>query len=348
MEVRVYNRNLYRLGTVENQTSLIWTRRFFKPGEFELHAPNTEKNHELFARGNLVSMKGAVEAGIVEDLEKEESDLKNEMTVKGRFLSSYMDRRTIKTVFTFSGKIEEAMFKLYAACTAIPNVQTADLKGFDDTISFQTSYKQLDVMEQKLSQQGLIGIRFRPDFDNHVIIFETFKGVDHSRSQSKNKRVIFSEDYNNLSNAIYKINDQSLKTCAIVGGSGEGTDRTLVTVGGGDGLDLREVFVDARDLTKEEGMTDAEYTALLKQRGQDALNGATLSESLECETEPSINFTYKEDYDLGDIVTVRKKNWGLYMDQRITELQEVYEYGGGYVVPTLGSPLPETIDWSDK
>lgn len=34
--------------------------------------------------------------------------------------------------------------------------------------------------------------------------------------------------------------------------------------------------------------------------------------------------------------------------QRITELQEVYEYGGMYVVPTMGDALPEKIDWSDK
>ena len=33
---------------------------------------------------------------------------------------------------------------------------------------------------------------------------------------------------------------------------------------------------------------------------------------------------------------------------RHPELQEVYEYGGMYVVPTMGDALPEKIDWSDK
>ncbi len=33
---------------------------------------------------------------MIEDIENEESDLKNEITAKGRFLSSYMDRRLIK------------------------------------------------------------------------------------------------------------------------------------------------------------------------------------------------------------------------------------------------------------
>ena len=158
--------------------------------------------------------------------------------------------------------------------------------------------------------------------------------------------MIFSEDYNNLNNAIYKYNSKNLKTFAIVGGQGEGDARSYYELGGGEGYDLREVFVDAKDLNPE-GMTAAQYKAALLQRAQETLNESIVSESLECETEAAINFTYKKDYDLGDIVTVRKKKWNLYMNQRITELSEVYEYGGMTVVPTFGDPLPEKIKWDE-
>ena len=87
-------------------------------------------------------------------------------------------------------------------------------------------------------------------------------------------------------------------------------------------------------------------TALL-QRAQETLNASIVAETLECETEAAINFAYKEDYELGDVVTVRKKKWNLYMNQRITELSEVYEYGGMTVVPTFGDPLPEKIKWDE-
>lgn len=345
MEIRIYDSNLYRIGQIENQTSMIWTRRYFEAGDFELHAPITDKNLSLLKAGNIISMKGSKEAGVIEDIEKEESDVKNEITVKGRFLNAYMDRRVLKTVINYSGKIEDAVRYLYAQCAEIPLVEVADPVGYDDIISFQTMFKNLLEVENNLSKAGLIGIRFRPDFLNHKIIFETYKGTDHSTAQGTRNRVIFSESYNNLSNAIYKYNDQALKTVAIVGGEGEGASRKLITVGSGEGLNLREIFVDAADVSSD-GLTTEAYEAALKQRGTDALNSAITSESLECETEPTINFTYKEDYDLGDIVTVKKKKWGLLMNQRITVCQEVYEYGGGYVVPTLGSPLPESIDWS--
>lgn len=346
MEIRIYRPDLYRAGQIENHTSLIWTRKFYEPGNFELHAPITEKNLALLQPGYIVSKKGSDEAGVIEDVEKEESDIKNEITVKGRFLSSYMDRRLIKNTVNFSGPVEVAMRQLLTAAVPIPGVSLGTLNGFPETVEFQATMKNLLAYETKLAKSGAIGYRFRPDFVNHCIYFETYQGTDRTISQGVNNRVIFSESYNNLNNAIYKYNDQKYKTLVIVGGEGEGAARKYITVGSGEGLDLREVFVDAKDVSSD-GLTAAEYEAALTQRAYEELAVDIVSESLECETEAEVNFKYKTNYDLGDIVTVKKKKWNLFMNQRLTELQEVYEYGGMYVVPTMGDPLPETIDWGE-
>lgn len=346
MEIRIYNRELYRIGQMENQTSLIWTRKYYEPGNFEIHAPITDENLSLLMPGNLIGKKGSGEAGVIESVEKEESDIKNEITVKGRFLSSYMERRLVKNTVNFSGTIENGMRQLLAGAALLPLVELGALNNFPEKIQFQVTMKNLLSCETKLSRAGAIGYRFRPDFKARKIIFETYQGKNRTFRQNENNRIIFSEDYNNLNNAVYKYNDQNLKTYAIVGGQGEGENRIYYELGGGTGLDLREVFVDARDINPTE-MTDSQYRAALLQRAQEVLNEAIVTESLECETEATVNFTYKEDYDLGDIVTVRKKRWGLNMDQRITELQEVYEYGGMTVIPTLGDPMPETIKWDE-
>lgn len=342
MEVRIYGRDLYRKGQIENQTSLIWTRKFYEPGTFELHAPITDENLYLLQKDNIIGKKGSAEAGIIEDIEKEESDIKNEITVKGRFLSSYMDRRLIKKTVNFSGKTEVAMRQLYSGVVPLPLVELGNLNGFPESVEFQVTMKNLLTYESKLSRAGAIGFRFRPDFRERKIVFETYQGKDRTFNQHENNRVIFSESYNNLNNAIYRYNNQNLKTFAIVGGQGEGDARTYYELGGGEGYDLREIFVDAKDINPD-GLTAAQYKAALLQRAQEALNDAIASETLESETDAAINFVYKEDYDLGDIVTVRKKKWNLYMNQRITELSEVYEYGGMTVVPTFGDPLPEKI-----
>lgn len=346
MEIRIYNTDMNLQGIVENQTSLIWTRKYSEPGCFELYAPITEENRKLLKRGNLVFKRGGVEAGIIEDLKLEENSTKNEITAKGRFLSAYMERRLIHKTISFSGKVEEAMRELLANSEEIPRVELGTLQGFDATVEFQATYKNLLTYEKKLAKSANLGMRFRPDFNRKRIRFEIYAGVNRTVSQGVNNRVIFSETYNNLNNAIYRENDQTYKNVVYVGGEGEGDARVVVKVGDASGLELREMFLDAKDIRSDD-LTEEEYITLLQQRGREVLKENEVSQSFECDTGADVNFVYGVNYDLGDIVTVKKKGWEITQDLRITEIQEVYEYGGMKVVPTLGTPLPETIDWSD-
>jgi hypothetical protein len=342
VEIRVYDRELAYKGSLENQTSLIWRRKYYEAGDFEIHAPITPKNLELLKAGNIITKRGSVEAGVIGDVENEESDIKNEVTRKGKFLSSYFDRRLIKSTVNFSGKIEVAMRQLVNEVIPIPRVQLGELQGFPETAEFQVTMKQLDSFLTKLAKSGTLGFRLRPDFRQKALYFEVYKGTDRTISQGINSRVIFSEGYENLNNAIYRYNDQLQKTCAIVGGEGEGAARVFITVGGGTGLDLREVFVDARD-ARSEGLTTEQYTAVLRQRGLEMLAESIAYESIECETNADINFKYLEDYDLGDVVSIKKRSWDIAFNQRITELTEVYQYGNMFVVPTFGDPMPEKL-----
>ena len=346
MEIRIYNSEMDFQGVIENQTSLIWTRKYFEPGTFELYIPITADNLRLTKRSNLVWMKGSDEAAVIEDRKLEESDTRNEITVKGRFLSSYMDRRLIKGTVNFSGKVEVAMRQLFSGVTKIPRVELGVLQGFEDIVEFQVTWKNLLAYEEKLARSAGLGFRFRPDFNAKQIYFEVYRGVDRTAAQGLHNRVIFSEDYNNLNNTIYRENDQSYKNVAFVGGEGEGSARTVVQVGNVTGLELRELFVDAKDL-RQESLTTAQYKETLITRGNEKLAENIVSGSFECDTGADVNFRYKENYNLGDLVTVRKKAWGITTDQRITEVQEVYEYGGRRIEPTFGNSLPETIDWSD-
>jgi len=346
MEVRVYDREMEFQGIIENQTSLIWTRKYFEPGVMEIHVPITNDSLWLTRKGNLIWMRGCNEAAVIEDRKLEESGRRNEITVKGRFLSSYMDRRLIKGTVNFNGKVEVAMRQLLSGVTAIPRVRLGKLQGYEETVRFQATYKNLLSYEEKLAKSAGLGFRFRPDFDAKEIYFEVYRGKDRTSGQGANNRVVFSENYNNLNNAIYRENDQLYKNVAYVGGAGEGVARTIVQVGGAAGLDLREIFVDARDLAQDD-LTQEEYIEALKTRGREKLREAAASSSFECDTRADINFRYRENYDLGDVVTVRKKAWGITEEKRITEAREVYEYGGRKIEPTFGDSLPEAIDWSD-
>lgn len=350
MEVRIYDMQMNFKGLIEDQTSVLWNRSYFGNGSFELYCPVTPNNQGLLQVGYLVWMRGAVEAGVIEELITEQNAYKNQITAKGRFLDSYMSRRLIRPTYNAQNElVETSMRTLLTNAESIPLVQLGAVQGFTETVSFQATYKNLLDYEIKLAKYANIGFRFRPDFTNKTITFELFKGLDRSVNQSDRNRVIFSEQYNNIAEAKYSVNTQLMKTVCYVGGQGEGASRTFVIAGDDTltGLNRREVYINASDI-QPDGLTTAEYEAALLQRGVNELQHDSLAHSFECVTEANGNFQYKVNYDLGDIVTIRKDNWGLSQDLRLTALTEVYEYGAMKVSPTFGNPLPETIDWSDN
>ena len=352
MEIRFYTREMEFIGVTENQSSLIWTRRYDTPGEFELHAPITDYNLQLMQRENLVWIKGKKDCGSIEDLEITEGSEEAEIIAKGRFTPAYMDRRLIKSTVNFSGTYEDAMYYLPTICEEIPLVEYAEPSGITDEVTFQATYKNLLDYEEKLASAAGYGFRYAPDFENQVLTFEVYQGTDRSMEQDDVPRVIFSDEYANLESVSYRVNDQCYKNVAYVGGEGEGSERTYITVAldgyeDAEGMDLRELFVDAKDISSED-LTEDEYLAELMQRGLEKLEENAFSESVECDTEPDGNFKYEDDYDIGDIVTVRKSSWGIEKSLRLTEMQEVYESEARSLVPIFGDPLPETVDWSDE
>ena len=349
MEVRVYSQDLRFQGVCENQTSVIWTRRYFTAGCFEIHAPITEANVNLFRLNNLVWLREALEAGVIEDLSYQQTNNTNEITVKGRFLESYMDRRIIYPTFNFSGKIEVGMRNLLSSISdAIPYVELGELQGFDEEGTFQVTWKDLLTSEQKLAQSVNFGFRFKPDFNRRKIHFDIYKGLNRVRSQHVISFAEFSDEYNNIDSATFSTNNQLEKCVAYVAGEGEGANRTIVMVGfsGSEGYDCKLIYVGAREITSD-GLTPEQYQAALIQRGKEKLDENIKYQSLECVTIPLGNFKYKTDYDLGDIVTTRKNNWSISQDLRITEIKEIYEHGSMQVEPTLGIALPTTLNMED-
>ncbi len=348
MEIRIYDSNMDFQGIIENQRSLLWNRQYNETGSFEMHVPVTQYTINLLQIGNLVWKRGAVDAGIIEELRIEEDYDTNEIIASGRFLTAYMDRRLVRPTVNFSGLAEAGMRQILSGAVAIPRVQLGTLQRFAEAIEFQATYKNLLSMEQKIAKQAQFGFRFRPDFTAKTITFEVYKGVDRSMGQSDRARVIFSEDFRNLNKAVYEENDQVYSNVCYVGGKGEGASRVIVTVGdtSSTGLARRELFLNASDISDTD-LTDAQYREKLRQRGRDKLAECARYNSVECEAIPYGNFEYLKDYDLGDIVTIKKESWDIAQNLRLSGVTEVYENGMQTIQPVFGEPVPVTANWEE-
>ena len=341
IEVRIYTASMDFSGIVDNFSSLQWNRKYSEPGSFELHCPITEANTALLHRGSLVWKKGAKEAGVIEYLKMEETANKAEITAKGRFLSSYMDRRLIRPFYACYGKKAEiAIREIYSNAEPIPLVELGEVQGYMETVTFQATYQNLLAKVEEICSGMATGFRFRPDFVNKKIVFELYRGLDHSVTQSDRERVIFSDSFANLNSATYEENEQIYKNICYVGGQGEGSDRTIVEVGdtNSTGLERRESFLSATDV-RNDSISDSQYKEALKQRGNAALSNSILASSFDASVNPNGNFRYLEDYDLGDIVTVQKEAYGITQNLRITEISEVYENGIYKIEPKFGEGL---------
>lgn len=346
-EINIYDSYLNRLGTIDNFQSLIWTRKYLTSGNFELHAPLTVDNFKILKVENIIGRKDSLEAGVIEGVVYKEEKNALKIICKGRFLSSYLDRRLLKKTYNFNGKVEQAMHNLINKVVAIPLLELASLKNFDEKINFQVTYKNLLNTLVKLAKGSSLGFRIVPNFITKKLLFEVYKGKDRTINQDVNNHVVFSEEYGNLLNTNLIVNTKLIKTFAVVGGEGEREERVIVEVGGGSGLELREIFVDAKSIRRD-NLNLVAYQQKLRQKGEEILKKNALIESFDFQILPNANFIYKRDYDLGDIVTISKKSWNIKQNKRITEIQEVYENGGVIINLTLGNTLPEVIDWEDK
>ncbi len=326
--------------------SLRWRPMYDKPGEFELHT--SPSLFTMVEPGQLILRPDRRKETVkVEGKEIENGDL----IITGRFLSAVLEDAGIRTLYNFDCTIEAAMRQLveeqYNRVTRTLPMKLATAGGFPATIQCQVSLKNLLTVLQAMAKAGGLGFRVYADPTEQCLFFEVYEGTDRTESQDENERVTFSNVYFNIVKPHYTENEANYKNYAIVCGAGEGMSRTIVDVDRTNGEDRRELLVDARDLSQGD-QTAAQYEAALTQRGHDKLDEHNRIQSFEAGIKSSSQFRYRVDWNLGDIVTGRQTEWGVAMNQRITEVEEVFENDTMSVTPTLGTPAPETYNLEDN
>ena len=340
----MYDREDGLVDVLEQTTSIRWRRKYFEPGEIEIHVPATKEYRELLSEGRILRRTDRDESAIIEQVEISDDDL----AVTGRMLSSLLERAILSQRYTLHLTPERAMLALIPEGTrVVPELEAAQAAGVGSTepIDMQATYQNLLKVEEKLGHAS--GLGFRVLFEPGTMIFQVYSGTDRTVSQKVRPFVLFSDEFGNLTAPRYTKTSKNYRNRAYVAGAGEGDDRVVVVVDLSDGEEIRELYVDARDIQREEGTTDEDYQALLYQRGLEQLAGCQRVESFEGDGEDVPNFQYRVDWDLGDIVSVQYTRLGITMHERITEVEEVYESGVFTFTPTFGSPLPETLDLGD-
>lgn len=360
---KVDNTTFELIGEVNNFSSLMWCDKFNGYASFEIWAPITDENSELFKKGNFVWCGGDT-AGIIEIVKSEMDENGNKtFNVKGRTLEALLTTRIIWGTYTANDKnVSTVMYEIVKNnCVNntytnrnIPYLECAYDKKLGEKISLQKTGDEVYEAITDIASSADIGynLLFRPQL--RKIIFEVVEGVDRTAqtaSTGGSDVVEFSTDLEDILSSSYYSNNQDEKNVAFVQGEGEGTNRVSMVSGDNKliGFDRKELYVDARDLqsngTDENGnaieLTPNQYKTVLWNRGNDKLSEHVTTETFEAQirVHGDVQYQFNKDYFKGDKVTIRDNQLGVVISARITEVEE--DYGEEYnLVLTFGYSYP--------
>ena len=348
MKIIIATKNFERIGMIEN-AEIIWTTRYYKSGDFEIYFSATEDNLALINNGFYVIRDDIEEnnIGIIEDYEiankPEEGDM---ITMTGRLADGYfLNMRVVQKQTQMSGNVQQSIRNLIYSNIVNPTdknrkINFIKLGELDNTITEtlerQSTGDNLLQLIEEISEEK--GIGFKATFKDALISYEVYKGIDRSYNQSKNPYVVFSDSYDNLTEAHYIKTSSLAKNFAYVAGEGEGLDRRIVltynTAEEPTGEDRFETWVDQRNISSNnENITEDELINQMKEEGLENLS--TIREAFEGGVQLR-GYTYREDFDLGDLVQLYKRTWGIGVAMRIIECIESIDKTGTTVVLTFG------------
>lgn len=424
-EIYVLDQDLDLAYVIDSYKSLIWSSRYVELGDCELYLPASPELLSVLSIGHYLMRTNDPMLCRIKKVELD-TDAENGdyLIVTGKDAKDLCDQRIIWDTMTCDGNLETFIRSIVSSTMITPSdtartmeksdgtalVTLGTAAGFSEVVTEQVTYKGVGEKIRDYCTQ--MGWGYKMVLDGTALSFVLYKGTDRSAS------VVFSDEYENLDTTAYVEDDTDLANVALVGGEGEGSERTRSTSGYAEGVDRYEIFVDAKDVTQtvswkelstlypptssggygsitqesgkyvykmsqldvpvvddaqlaelqtgypsgtevtvggveyyripnvtvaelpEQTPTDTDnctlrpilYDMYLLNRGYEKLAEHGEKITFSGTIEPAVTFLYKEDYFLGDIVTVQT-SYGIEVAVRIVEVIEVDDEKGYSVQP---------------
>lgn len=349
MEVYVLNRNFETVAMIDSYTSLIWTDRYYKAGDFEIYMPTSTENLAIFTPDYYLWNKDSEHLMIIEDI-KTTSDIDsgNNLTVTGRSLESILERRIVwnKTEFAANSSLQNAFQKLieesiigvrngspisgFIAERKIDNfIFEASTDPAITTLTLEAQYDGDNLYEilTKVCEEKHIGFKITLNSDNQFV-FKFYTGVDRSYKQNTNPFVVFSPNFENIINSEYRENKSVYKNVMLVVGDGDTPKRVAAGETLVPGLDRREAYIQESNLKTNN--TDNQY----REKGIEELKNYKIEKVFEGEVETSKIFIYQQDYFIGDILELEDE-YGRQSRTRVIEFIRNQDNNGYKAYPSF-------------
>ena len=314
------------LGVIDDFTSFNFTRSYSGIGEWQLVLDGSSLNAQRVKGMDFISI-GEDKAGLVQHYEDTIEDGEHTLTFSGVELKGLASRRIIippagEAYETFTKSSPEYVIaNLLTNQLLNPTVENRKIAGTlleyaqsTTKIRYDGRYQNLEEEIEMLATAYNVG--WCAYISDNVIKWKIWNGVDRTAAQTTNNRMILSYDYGTMNNSSLTIEDQ-IPTYMVIAGQGEGVDRAIAIIDKEKSALTRiETFLDARDI-KDDSLLPQRGEQNLAEYGDEINYTATLSNQAANQ--------YRNDFDLGDIGTIKDDKIENDLDYRITAIEEVYE-----------------------
>ena len=364
MELKIFNKDLELISIIDTFSSFRFNQKFYDIGECELHLPFSLEFLEALTIDNIIYINKE-NAFIIHTREIiRDTDGAEWLVIYGKSLIDILSRRINYNQVIEKNKsgnevvkrlINENIISPSDKKRIIDNLVIGNLVEVDK-INYQNTYG--NILEELFELSKTLDVSFclELDYINKKLILNSFKGIDRSINQNELSYCIFSQEFENVEEQEYTNSLENYKNVTLVAGAGEGIERKKLEISDNNfGLERKELYVDARDLSDKEqqedkegnsievDISDEEYLEMLRQRGNEKLAEYKKIETFESKILLNSNLKYGEDFNIGDTVTVINKKWNLIINTKITEVEEVWEDTKSISV-TFGDNIPTLID----
>jgi len=297
--INIYDSQLNRIGVLSTWISLIWETRYNETGSLLIETHKNEKSFHLLGRGHYCTYQG--EQGLMIIITRR---VEGNRIIATGFSADWILSKRVSTEVISNENAEQAMRKIVSNMAPWDRLSLGTAAGLSDVYPNQFSDGSVLQYLQEIGQACDIGFRIVKNGGN--LLFETYKPTANINAK-------YSQLYGNLGEYTFTESENDYCNVAIVAGEGEGENRITVIAGNtaAAGFDRRELYVDARQIQREEGEEDESYKARLINHGLLQIGSLAIAESVSI-------ITKRDNVSLGDVILVNLNEFGIVAETRVT------------------------------
>jgi hypothetical protein len=334
LEMRVLNEEFEQIAIIQDFSSLQWTQKYYESGQFILQVGL--RYAHLLPDARYIYRVNTDVLGVIDSMKADKA-----FTMRGQFAGSQLMERAINYRVTYTGTAEEVCRAIVNEfciepedpLRIIPHLILGEFQGLEsEEVTVQPFGKTVFESIREVLTANEMSFRLRYVFETNDLIFEVYRGLDRTQSQTENDWRVFSADLYNVSNEAFTRTMDTRNYAYVVNGNEDNNEDEFVTIVEiDDGRPRAEVWV--QDNTRlTEDMTEEEFEAAIRQTGLNKLAEFNIADTSEC----TIAVDNIDDYAIGDKCTYINKRVGVTIEQRITEIREVFEPNNVSTAVVLG------------